>query len=527
MKRSEIRDDHPDLDIFIIGGGVNGVGIARDAAGRGLSVALAERGDLASATSSCSTKLFHGGLRYLEYFELRLVRESLREREILLEAMPHIAWPLRFVLPIHRNMRFGFDTPASRFLARAMPWMKGRRPAWMIRLALLVYDHLGGRKILPGTTALRLDSCPEGAPLDGRFHRAFEYSDCWVDDARLVLLNARDAATRGAMIMTGTEVIGAQRHSRFWEVKTRDDEGKIRTQRARLVINAAGPWVNDVLRKTLGVNTADGIRLVRGSHLVIRRLYDHAKCYILQGTDGRIVFTIPFETDFTIIGTTEVEHDDPDIPPTCTPEEADYLLEFISAHFRKTVRKEDVIWSYSGLRPLIQDDTPSATAATRDYMLRTDTEAAPVLSVYGGKITTYRKLAESVLDEIAPLFPHMGGTWTARTPLPGGDFPIDGVQHLVDALRHDYPFLDNSWATRLIRTYGTDTRALLAHASCPDDLGKNFGATITARELDWAVKNEWVRTSADYLWRRTKLGLRTSATQARAIDDYLQQIRFH
>ncbi|MEO1577641.1 MAG: FAD-dependent oxidoreductase, partial [Pseudomonadota bacterium] len=307
-----------DYDVFIIGGGINGCGIARDAAGRGLKVGLAEMNDLASATSSSSTKLFHGGLRYLEYFEFRLVREALMEREILLRAMPHISWPMRFVLPYHRDMRFENDTPTSKLLSFVMPWMKGRRPAWLIRLGLFLYDNLGGRKILPGTSTVFLKGRAEGAPLQERFEMAYEYSDCWVEDSRLVVLNARDAAMRGADVMTRTRVVSADRRDGYWEVVL-EAGGAQRTVTAGMLVNAGGPWVGDIIRNTVRSNATEGVRLVRGSHIVTRRLFDHDKCYFFQGTDGRIIFAIPYEGDFTLIGTTDAEHTDPSQKPECTP----------------------------------------------------------------------------------------------------------------------------------------------------------------------------------------------------------------
>ena len=352
------------VDLFVIGGGVNGCGIARDAAGRGLSVVLAEMDDLASATSSASTKLFHGGLRYLEYFEIRLVREALKEREVLLRAMPHISWPMRFVLPYHRDMRFEGDTPTSRLLAIFMPWMKGRRPAWLIRLGLFLYDHLGGREILPGTTRVDLKTDVAGVPLQERFARAYEYSDCWVEDSRLVVLNARDAGARGARIRTRARVTRAERIGDLWQVTTQDQgSGEIRQTRARVLVNAGGPWVEDIVRNTAGLNPGAGIRLVRGSHIVTRKLFDHDKCYLFQGEDGRIVFAIPYETDFTLIGTTDAEHPDPSVKPECTREEADYLRAFASRFFREPVREKDIVWTYSGVRPLYDDGASSATAA--------------------------------------------------------------------------------------------------------------------------------------------------------------------
>ncbi|HKK87014.1 MAG TPA: glycerol-3-phosphate dehydrogenase, partial [Roseovarius sp.] len=444
------------VDLFVIGGGINGCGIARDAAGRGLSVALAEMNDLASATSSASTKLFHGGLRYLEYFEVRLVREALIERETLLRAMPHISWPMRFVLPYHKDMRFEGETPTSKLLNLVMPWMKGRRPAWLIRLGLFMYDHLGGRKILPGTKTLDLRHAPEGAPLKNKFQRAFEYSDCWIEDSRLVVLNARDAEARGARIMTRTKVMTATRQGDLWVVEVENtDTGRRETIHARALVNAGGPWVKDVITGTLRQNASAGVRLVRGSHIVTRRLFDHDKCYFFQGTDGRIIFAIPYETDFTLIGTTDVEHQDPSAKPECTEAEAQYLCDFASDYFKQPVTRDDIVWTYSGVRPLYDDGAKSATAATRDYVLQLDqTDGAPVLNVFGGKITTYRKLAEAALAKVTPFFDHAKGDWTAGVALPGGEFAVDGVQRLIDDLKSAYPFLDYYWAGRLVRAYG-------------------------------------------------------------------------
>jgi glycerol-3-phosphate dehydrogenase len=513
------------FDIFIIGGGINGCGIARDASGRGLTVCLAEQGDLAGATSSASTKLFHGGLRYLEYFEFRLVREALVERETLLVAMPHISWPMRFVLPLSADMRFDSETPTSRLLSAVMPWMKGRRPAWLIRLGLFLYDHLGGRKILPGTSRVSLDGTPEGAPIKDRFQRAFEYSDCWVEDSRLVVLNARDAEERGARIMTRTRVVSAAREGELWRV-TVSRGGTEEVVHARALVNAGGPWVGDVIQNVTRQNTPEKVRLVRGSHIVTKRLYDHDKCYFFQGSDGRIIFAIPYETDFTLIGTTDQEHHAAPSEAVCTPEERDYLLNFANQYFRRDLTVEDVVWTYSGVRPLYDDGAKSATAATREYVLSMDTaQGAPLLNVFGGKITTYRRLAEAAMAKLKPHFPRAKGEWTARVPLPGGDFPVDGVPDLVAGLRADYPFLTERWALRLVRAYGTEARAILDDAKEAAGLGRDFGATITEAELRWLMEREYARTAEDVVWRRSKLGLRLSGDQIAAIDAFMSDTR--
>ena len=509
-----------DFDLFVIGGGINGCGIARDAQGRGLRVALAEMNDLASATSSASTKLFHGGLRYLEFFEFGLVKKALIEREVLLKNMPHISWPMRFVLPYHPDMRFEGDTPTSKLLTRVMPWMKGRRPAWLIRLGLFMYDNLGGREILPGTKTVDLTSSPVGAPIKGKFRRAYEYSDCWVEDSRLVVLNARDAELRGAKIMTRTKVISATRVDGHWEIVT-ESNGQQQTHTARALINAGGPWVEDVVRNVARQNTSEGVRLVRGSHIVTRKLFDHDKSYFFQGEDGRIIFAIPYETDFTLIGTTDQEHTDQHAKPVATDEEQDYLCAFASQYFDKPVTRDDIVWTYSGVRPLYDDGAKSATAATRDYVLSLDDNGAPLLNVFGGKITTYRKLAENALKKLAPLIGGTG-TWTEVAPLPGGDFKVQDRDKLVAELMADYPFLTERWALRLIKAYGTDGRRIMGNAKTAEDLGRDFGATLTQAEVNWLRNREYARTAEDIVWRRSKLGLRLTQEQIAALDDFLR-----
>lgn len=511
-------------DLFIIGGGINGCGIARDAAGRGLSVTLAEQGDLAQATSSASTKLFHGGLRYLEYFEFRLVREALEERETLLAAMPHISWPMRFVLPLSPEMRFDAETPTSRLLSIVMPWMRGRRPAWLIRLGLFLYDHLGGRKVLPGTRALDLTRDPAGRALQPRFARAYEYSDCWVEDARLVALNARDAAQRGAKVLVGARVTGALRRADHWEV-TVETAGGTAQYRARALVNAGGPWVENVIRNVAHVATTEGVRLVRGSYIVTRRLFDHDRCYFFQGRDGRIIFAIPYEQDFTLIGTTDQDHQGKPGEARCTDAERDYLCAFASQYFARPVTPADVVWSYSGVRPLYNDGSKSATAATRDYVLSLDRNGPPLLNVFGGKITTYRRLAESALVKLAPFFPQARGAWTARVPLPGGDFPLDGKAALAGRLRGEHPFLTPEWAARLIRAYGTDAWAVLGGAASAEALGRDFGATLSEAEVRWLMRHEFARHAADVVWRRSKLGLRMTAEQIAAVEDFMGSAR--
>ena len=509
-----------DFDLFVIGGGINGTGIARDAQGRGLRVGLAEMDDLASATSSASTKLFHGGLRYLEFFEFGLVRKALIEREVLLSAMPHIAWPMRFVLPYHKDMRFEGDTPTSKLLTLFMPWMKGRRPAWLIRLGLFLYDHLGGRKVLPATSTLDLTTAPEGKPLKGKFTKAYEYSDCWVEDSRLVVLNARDAELRGARIMTRTKVTEAKRVGDLWQITLNGPQGA-EVVTARALVNAGGPWVETIIKDSIHVNATEGVRLVRGSHIVTKRLFEHDKAYFFQGEDGRIIFAIPYETDFTLIGTTDADHDDVREKPVATDAEQDYLVQFVNQYLKAEITRADIVWTYSGVRPLYDDGAASATAATRDYVLTLDADGAPLLNVFGGKITTYRKLAENALSKLGPL---IGGTgdWTVGVPLPGGDFGDRTYEDILRAFMGKYPFLTETCARRLIRAYGTLAFDLMGDATGEADLGEVFAGRISTREIDWLMAHEYAQTAEDIVWRRSKLGLRLTPAQIAAIDDYMK-----
>ncbi len=492
-------------DLLVVGGGVNGCGIARDAAGRGLSVVLAEKGDLAGATSSASTKLIHGGLRYLEYREFRLVREALIEREVLLRAAPHIVWPLRFVLPHHAGLR---------------PWP-------LLKLGLFLYDHLGGRRILPPTRALDLRRDPAGEPLRPDYRRAFEYSDCWVEDARLVVLNARDAADRGATVLTRTRCVSARREGGLWRAVLRDEAtGARREVAARALVNAAGPWAAEVLGGVAGVNTPARVRLVKGSHIVTRRLYGHDRCYIFQNADSRICFAIPYEEEFTLIGTTDEEFTGDPASPAISEAETDYLCRAVSGYFRRPVTRGDVVWSYAGVRPLYDDGASRAQEATRDYVLTLDDDAAeaPLLSVFGGKITTYRRLAEAALAKLAPHFAGLGAPWTSSAPLPGGDFPWDGAPALAAALRGDHPFLGEALARRLVRQYGTRARAVLGEAREMADLGRDFGVGLTEREVAWQMREEWARTPEDVLWRRSKLGLRLDAAGRAALAGFMEGV---
>ncbi|MBV1904375.1 MAG: glycerol-3-phosphate dehydrogenase [Marinosulfonomonas sp.] len=513
------------FDLVVIGGGINGCGIARDAAGRGLSVLLCEKDDLAQATSSASTKLFHGGLRYLEYFEFGLVRKALREREVLLKAMPHISWPMRFVLPYDPDLVYPPDgSTLGKILGITMPFLGGRRPAWLVRAGLFVYDYLGGRKILPPTRTLNMRTDKVGKPLKPKFKKAFEYSDCWVNDARLVVLNARDAADHGADIRTGTICTGAEREGNLWRVGLHDTAlDETTTVMCRGIVNAGGPWVSEILQGRLRQNTSTGIRLVRGSHIVTRKLFDHDQPYFFQLSDGRIIFAIPYEQDFTLIGTTDQDHDGDPADVHCTPQEQDYLLSAANDYFQRQLTAKDVVWTYSGVRPLYDDGASSATSATRDYVL-TVIEAdgqAPLLNVFGGKITTYRKLAEEALADLNPYYPDMPGNWTANAHLPGGDFPVDGFGALVSALMDEYPFLSLDWASRMVRSYGTLARVVYDGAKTLADLGQDFGATLFQREVTWLVEQEWAVSADDIVWRRSKLGLRMSGDQIAALQESL------
>ena len=487
------------FDIAIIGGGINGAGIARDAAGRGYSVFLCEMGDLASGTSSWSTKLIHGGLRYLEYREFGLVREALTEREVLLGIAPHIIAPLRLVLPHHA----------------------GLRPKWLLRLGLFLYDHLGARQRLPGTATIDLASDPLGAPLvAGRFKTGFEFSDCFVDDARLVVLNARDAADRGAQIATRTKAVGARRADGAWQLDVEDAAtGARRTILARTLVNAAGPWVDQVLRGGLGRAGQSHVRLVQGSHIVVRQLYAHDRAYMFQIAGGRIVFVIPYQDEFTLIGTTERDFTGDPATAKVSVEDVDYLCAACAAYLAKPVTRADVVWAFSGVRPLYDDGASEAKAATREYVFELDAAGAtaPLLSIFGGKITTYRRLAEAALDKLAPLLRAppggMAKGWTARMPLPGGDMAVDGLPALASGLLARFPFLTAPHAVRLARSYGTRAHALLAGAKSNADLGEQFGATLTGSEVRYLMDHEWARTAEDVVWRRSKLGLRLSESE--------------
>ncbi|MBO1077218.1 glycerol-3-phosphate dehydrogenase [Roseomonas marmotae] len=489
------------LDLLVIGGGANGAGIARDAAGRGLSVLLAERGDLAGATSSASSKLIHGGLRYLEHREFRLVREALAEREVLLRAAPHIIWPMRFVLPHEPQMR----------------------PRWMLRAGLFLYDNLARRVTLPASQSLDLRRHPWGAPLRKGLAHGFAYSDAWVEDARLVVLNARDAAARGAEICVRTEFVSARRGVDYWTCALRDTgTGAIREMRARAIANAAGPWVMQALDAT-GVAAPDKVRLVRGSHIVLPALYEGEQAYILQNDDRRVVFVIPYEGRFTLVGTTDVPHDPADGPPRCTPEEAAYLCRAVSRAFRRPIAPDEVVWSYSGVRPLHDDGASDPSAVTRDYVLKLDRNGPPMLSVFGGKITTYRRLAEDVVTQLAGALGKGGNPWTAGAALPGGDLGGLSAEGFIEEAARRYPFLDAALLRRLFRCYGSELDRVLGHACSAAELGQHLGGGITERELEWMRAEEWVRDPEDALWRRTKRGLHMTQQQRDSFAGFFAQ----
>ena len=490
-----------EVDLLVVGGGVNGAGIARDAAGRGLSVALCEKGDLAGATSSASSKLVHGGLRYLEYGEFRLVREALREREVLLANARHIVRPLRFVLPHDARLR----------------------PRWMIRAGLFLYDHIGGRRELPGTETVDCARHPYGAPLRAGLRTAFVYSDCWVDDARLVVLNARDAARRGAAILTRTELVAARRVEGSWHARLKRSDGRMHELAARILVNAGGPWVTEVLHRCGLSEVKAELRLVKGSHIVVPRLYDGAQAYLLQNDDRRVVFVLPFEQAFTLIGTTDIPYAGEPGRVAIDAAEMAYLCRAVSGWLARPVTPAAVVWSYAGVRPLYDDHAKNAAAVTRDYVFNLDAAGAPVLSVFGGKITTYRRLAEHALERLGKFLPGAGGPWTEAAPLPGGDLPPGGAPALAAAMLEERPWLAAATTARLARSYGSEARRLLAGVAGPADLGRDFGAGLSAREVDWLKAEEWAVSAEDILWRRSKLGLHLAPQAVHALEEYLQR----
>lgn len=488
-------NDRSIYDLAVVGGGVNGCGIARDAAGRGASVILFEQGDLAGATSSASTKLIHGGLRYLEQYEFRLVSEALRERAVLQAIAPHIIHPLRFVLPHHA----------------------GLRPRWMLRIGLFLYDHLGQRGGLPGARGVDLTRDEAGRSLQEAYRSGFEYSDCWVDDARLVVLNALDAAERGATILTRTRMTSAQREGDLWRVQYEAPDGAGEVL-ARRLVNAAGPWVNEAAGLAHR-EPAHEVRLVKGSHIVTRKLFEHDRAYIFQNADGRIVFAIPYQGEFTLIGTTDKDWHGPASEVKIDQEEIEYLCAAVSEYFEKPVSPGDVVWSYAGVRPLVDDGSDRPQETTRDYVLTLDGEPdhAPMLSVYGGKITTYRKLAEAALHKLEM----KGRAWTGGSVLPGGDLPAGGVEALIAELRAATPDLDPVLLRRWAKSYGTQARVLIEGVRTAEDFGERLAGDLTAREVEYLMDVEWARTAEDVLWRRTKLGLHATPAEVERLAEFM------
>ncbi len=497
-----MTDSKTDYDLIIIGGGINGTAIARDAAGRGLKVLLCERDDLASHTSSSSTKLIHGGLRYLEYYEFNLVRHALAEREVMLRSAPHIIWPMRFVLP--------YD--------------KGLRPAWMLRTGLFLYDHIGGREMLPGSKSLRLDQAPHKGVLESRFKTGFEYSDCWVDDARLVVLYALDASHRGADIRTRTEVLSVDANGVGYEVKiTHNGHGETVTTKG--VINAAGPWVDDVLKKIKPSESEQSLRLVTGSHIVTKKLFEGDHAYLFQNADNRVIFAIPYEHNYTLIGTTDKPYDLSEGKVKISQEEIVYLCEAASEYFEDNITPDDVVWDYAGVRPLYDDKAEDASAVTRDYVLNIEefTKGAPFLSVYGGKITTSRMLAEHTMQKLEKFYDYTTKDWTETALLPGGDLIDADFKLFTSDMRKRYPNMDTALLRRLCHGYGTRITLILGDGKTPPKLGQHFGAGLYELEAKYLINHEWASSAEDILWRRTKCGLHMSEAKKTAFTDWFHQ----
>ena len=495
-------------DLVIIGGGINGTGIARDAAGRGLKVLLCEQHDLAQHTSSASSKLIHGGLRYLEHYEFGLVRKALQEREVLLRAAPHIIWPLRFV----------------------MPHVEHLRPKWMIRAGLFLYDHLARRTILPASRGVDFASHPAGKPLKTFIKKGFEYSDGWVYDARLVVLNAMDAQEHGATIMTRTKVTQAVRSEDLWQLTYESSENHLTIERtvcARVVVNAAGPWAAELLQTTLNTTSTHRLRQVKGSHIVVKKIFDHPYAYIFQHTDQRIVFAIPYENDFTLIGTTDVDYHGDIGQVEIDDAEVRYLVNVMDEYFKHPLPRDHIVATYAGVRPLLEDNHGDPAAVTRDYLLDLDTHAAPVLSVFGGKITTFRRLAEDALSKIAQVLPMSETRWTADKPLPGGDIPNADFSMFLGQQTARYAWLSEPLVKHYARLYGTRMDVFLDGLSEVSELGQELSPRLYAVEVDYLMKHEWARSAQDVLWRRTKLGLYANDISTARLTAYMQQAMEH
>ncbi|MGB2064698.1 MAG: glycerol-3-phosphate dehydrogenase [Marinomonas gallaica] len=486
------------FDLFVVGGGINGTGIAADAAGRGLTVALCEMNDLANATSSASSKLIHGGLRYLEHYEFRLVREALSEREVLLKIAPHLVTPMRFQMPHRPHLR----------------------PAWLIRLGLFLYDHLGKREQLPGSKGVKYDA---SSALKSEISQGFEYSDCWVDDARLVIANAQSAQESGALIMTRTRCESAHRENGKWIIEVNNTiTGERQQFTANAIVNAAGPWVSSFIEQKVQRKAPYGIRMIKGSHIVVPRLYEQTNSFIMQNADKRIVFAIPYRDKYTLIGTTDEEYKGDPKDVAISDEETQYILSVANQHFKKQLAKEDIVWTYSGVRPLLNDESSDASSVTRDYTLHVEDDhgKAPLLSIFGGKITTYRQLALSAMSDLKQYFPSMGKEWTHAKPLPGGDMSNDYTV-MINKLMSEFPFLSPELARRFTGSYGTLSYVLLGDAQSIEELGACFGSDLYQKEVDYLVEHEWAITAEDILWRRTKLGLELDTQEAQALKDYL------
>lgn len=488
------------FDLLVIGGGINGVGIARDAAGRGLKVLLCERDDFASHTSSASTKLIHGGLRYLEFYDFKLVRKALIEREILLRAAPHIIWPMRFVLPHAKDLR----------------------PAWLIRLGLFLYDHLGGRKMLPATETLRRGSTTKLYPLQEDFQLAFEYSDCWVEDSRLVVLNAVDAKERGADVRSQTAVTGLKRDGESWTAQLNGPEGEAEVS-ARMVVNAAGGWVDDIIDLADPTDEQTHLRLVKGSHIIVRRWHEGEHAYFFQNGDGRIMFAIPYEQgEFTLIGTTDVPFEGDRSDVQISQEEIEYLCAGASEYYKREIKPEDVVHTYSGVRPLYDDHAADASKVTRDYVLKLDkAKGAPILSVFGGKITTYRELAEDAMDSVVEVLGADPKRWTEHAHLPGGDIPGAAFEEYCEGLFQKFAWIDEAVLHRLARAYGTRVPQILGDAKTTADLGTDFGGGLYEVEVRYLQETEFVTQAEDLLWRRSKLGLHLSDEEIAQLTEFL------
>jgi glycerol-3-phosphate dehydrogenase len=500
LKGIKMTKTHEEYDLVVIGGGVNGTGITVDAAGRGLKVLLCEKADLASATSSNSSKLIHGGLRYLEHYEFGLVKQALAERETLLKKAPHIMWPMRFILPHRPHLR----------------------PAWMIRMGLFLYDNLAKRNVLKGSCGVKFT---DQSPMVSQINKGFEYSDGWVDDARLVTLNAVDAQSKGATILTRTQCVSAKRSNDQWEISLKNTlNGDITNIKAKAIINAAGPWVKNFFDTALKKKSPKNIRLIKGSHFVVPKIHNDDQAYILQNEDKRIVFVLPYEDDYSLVGTTDVEYTGNPLEAEISKEETEYLVDIVNKHFKKKISATDVVHSFSGVRPLLDDESSSPDAITRDYTLELEHEQgkAPLLSVYGGKITTYRKLSESAVTQICKYFPKATSPWTKDAPIPGGDFESQDL--LLETLELAYTFLPKPLLKRYVRTYGMHSYMLLQGVCSLDDMGKNFGAGLFDKEVNHLVNNEWAMTADDILWRRTKMGLRLTPVQKSDLSQHVMSL---